>query len=102
MTKESVPQSQKVEGNILAVTLKIRASLQMLYAHIIKSRQLLRERCLKIALFFAFHASKQCTFPSVLFAESNPLLANPCLEVTISPHLFHSREGKHNHCCCCC
>ena len=43
MTKESVHQSQKVEGNILAVTLKISASVQMC-SHIIKSRQLLRER----------------------------------------------------------
>ena len=31
--------------------------------------------------FLAFHSLKECMFPSILFAESNPIFANFCLEV---------------------
>ena len=31
--------------------------------------------------FLAFHSLKECMFPSILFAESNPIFVNFCLEV---------------------
>ena len=52
MTKESVHQSQKVEGNILTVTVEIRASVQTWSSHILESRLLLIDRCLENILLF--------------------------------------------------
>ena len=74
-------QGSKMQGNILDVTLEIRASVQTWSSHILESRLLLVDRCLKNTLFFAFHSSKEHRFYSILFTESNRLLINPCLEV---------------------
>ena len=74
-------QGSEMQGNILDVTLEIRASVQTWSSHILESRLLLIDRCLKNTLFFAFHSSKEHRFYSILFAESNRLLVEPCLEV---------------------
>ena len=70
-----------MHGNILAVTLEIGASVEMWCSHILDSGQLLKDRCLKRTLLVAIHSTEKHRFPSILFAESNPLLSNPCLEV---------------------
>ena len=65
-----------MKGNILAVTLKIRASVEMWCSHILESRHLLKARCLKNTLFIAINSTKEHMFPSILFPESNQLLGN--------------------------
>ena len=76
MMQYCVPKAQKVKGNILAVTLEIRASVEMWCSHILEQRHLLKTRCLKNTLFIAIHSTKEHMFPSILFPESNQLLGN--------------------------
>lgn len=72
----------KVQGNLLAVSLEFRPSVETWCSHILESRQQsLEERCLKITLFIATHSTNKHRYPRILFAESNPLHGNPCLEV---------------------
>lgn len=72
----------KVQGNLLAVSLEFRASVEAWSSHILESRQQSwKERCLKSTLFIAAHSTSEHRCPSILFAESNPLSGNPCLEV---------------------
>ena len=65
-----------MQGNILAVTLEIRASVETWHSHILESRQLLKDIHLKNILFIAIHSTKEHMFPSILFPESNQLLGN--------------------------
>ena len=58
-------QGSKMQGNILDVTLEIRASVQTWSSHILESRLLLVDRCLKNTFFFlAFHSLKENGFPA--------------------------------------
>ena len=65
-----------MQGNILAVTLEIRSSVETWHSHILESRQLLKDICLKNTLLIAIHSVKEYRFLTILFAESNPLLGN--------------------------
>ena len=65
-----------MQGNILDMTLEMRASVQMWCSRILESRQLLRDRCLKNTLLIAIHSVNEYRFLTILFAESNPLLGN--------------------------
>ena len=65
-----------MQGNILAVTLEIRASVETWHSHILESRQLLKDIHLKNILFIAIHSTKKHRFFSIVFAETNPLLEN--------------------------
>ena len=65
-----------MQGNILAVTLEMRASVQTWCSRILESRILLKDRCLKTTLLIAIHSAKEYRFLSILFAESNLLLGN--------------------------
>ena len=65
-----------MQGNILAVTLEIRSSVETWHSHILESRQLLKDRSLKNSLFIPIHSRKEHMFPSIFFPESNQLLGN--------------------------
>ena len=51
-----------MQGNILAVTLEIRASVETWHSHILESRQLLKDIHLKNILFIAIHSTKNQVF----------------------------------------
>ena len=67
-------QGSEMQGNILVVSLEIRASVQTWSSHVLESRLLLIDRCLKNTLFFPSHSSEEHRFHSILFAENNRLL----------------------------
>ena len=67
-------QGSKMQGNILDVTLEIRASVQTWSSHILESRLLLVDRCLKNTFFFGLSFIEGKWFSSILCAESNTLL----------------------------
>ena len=81
-------QGSEMWGNVLAVTVEIRASVQTWSSDILESRQLLIDAWKHFFFFFfAFHSLKEHRFHSILFAESNRLLGNSCLKV-ISKYQF--------------
>ena len=67
-------QGSEMQGNILVVSLEIRASVQTWSSHVLESRLLLIDRYLKNTLFFPSHSSEEHRFHSILFAENNRLL----------------------------